>query len=79
MGPAQIDGTAITGGKQSALAVIAAIPDRSDGMDHVPSRQPISPGNPGAARLATTQDAAFGKKLRSGRTMDSAVDAATAE
>jgi hypothetical protein len=48
-------------------------------MDHIPRRQSISFGDFGAAGLAAMQGAAFGEKLRPGRAMDCAIDAATAE
>ncbi len=48
-------------------------------MNHMPGRQPISAGDFGAAGLAAMERAAFRKKLRSGRAMDRAVHATTAE
>ncbi len=48
-------------------------------MNHMPRRQPITPGDLGVAGLAAMQRAAFGEKLRAGRAMDRAIDAAATE
>ena len=48
-------------------------------MNDMARRQAIPLGNFGAAGLAAMERAAFGKKLRSGRAMDRAVHATTAE
>jgi hypothetical protein len=48
-------------------------------MDHMPRRQPISPGDLGAAGLAAIQGAAFGQKFGPGGAMDRTIDAAAAE
>src|SRR5690348_5943934 len=73
------DCAGVAGGEQLVLAATAAIPDRPDRMDHVLRRQPISPGDLGAAGLAATEGAAFGEELRAGRAMDRAIDAAAAQ
>ena len=76
---AKPDRGGIAGGKQRVLAMAAAIPYRPDGVDHMLCRQTISAGDLGAAGLAATEGATFGKELRTGRAMDRAVDAASAE
>ena len=48
-------------------------------MNHVPCRQSITPGDFSVAGLAATKRAAFREKLRAGRAMDRAIDAAAAE
>jgi hypothetical protein len=48
-------------------------------MDHMPRLQPVPPGDPGIARRAAIQRAAFVEKLRPGRAMDRAIDATAAE
>ena len=55
------------------------MPDRADGVNHMPRRQPIAQGDLGAAGLAAMERAALGGKLRSGRAMDRTVHAAAAE
>ena len=70
---------AIAGGKRLILARASAIPDRADGMNHMPRRQAIASGDFGVAGLAAVQRAAFGQQLRPGRAMDRAIDAAAAE
>ena len=61
------------------LSTIATVPDRPDGMDHMPRRKEISLGDLGVAALAAAQLAAFGQQLGSGRIMDRTIDAAPAE
>ena len=79
MGLAQFDGAAIARGQRLIFALAAAMPDRADGMNHMPRRQPITPGDFGVAGLAAMQRAAFGQQLRPGRAMDRAIDATAAE
>ena len=79
IGLSQFKRAAIAGGEQFILARVAAVPDRTDGMDHVPGRQPISAGDFGIAGRAAIQRAAFGKQFGPGRAMDRAIDAAAAE
>ena len=70
---------AIAGGEQFILATAAAMPDRPDGMDHVPRRQPIAPGDLGVAGRAAIERAALGEQFGPGGAMDRAVNAAPAE
>jgi hypothetical protein len=76
---AEREGAAITRRQRGIFALAAAVPDRADGMNHMRRRQPISGGDFGVAGFAAMEGAAFGEKLRPGRTMDRAIDAATAE
>ena len=55
------------------------MPNRADGMNHMPRRQPITSGDLGAAGLAAIERAAFGKKFGTSRAMDRSIDAAAAE
>src|SRR5882762_8059822 len=52
------------------------MPDRANGMNHMPRRQPITVGDFGVAGLAAMEGAAFGEKFGPGRAMDGAIDAA---
>ena len=79
MGLAKFDGAAVAGRQRLIFALAAAMPDRADGMNHMPRRQTIASGDFGVAGLAAVERAAFGKKLRPGGAMDRAVDAAAAE
>jgi hypothetical protein len=79
VGLTQFERAAIAGGQQSILAGVAAMPDRPDGMDHMPGRQPVSPGDFGIAGGAATQRTAFGQQFGAGAAMDGAIDAAAAE
>jgi hypothetical protein len=79
IGLSQFKRAAIAGGEQFILACVAAVPDRTNGMDHVPGRQPISAGDYGIAGRAAIQRAALGKQFGAGRPMDGAIDAAPAK
>ena len=79
MGLAEFDGAAVARGQGLVFALAAAMPDRADGMNHMPRRQPISPGDLGFAGRAALERAAFCQQLRAGRAMDRAIDAAPAK
>jgi len=79
MGLAEFDRACVTGRQRLILAPASAVPYRPDGMNHMPRRQAITPGDFGVAGLAAMQRAAFDQQLGSGRAMDRTVDAATAE
>ncbi len=55
------------------------MPDGTDGMDHMPRRQPITLGDLGVAGLAAMQRAALGQQFRACGAMDGAIYAAAAE
>ena len=55
------------------------MPDRADGMDHMPRWQPIRQSDFGIAGLAAMERAAFGKKFGPGCAMDRTIDAPAAE
>ncbi len=75
----KFDGPGVAGGQRLILAAAASVPDRPDGMDHMPSRQTIALGDLGAAGLAAIQHAAFDGELRTRRAMDRAVNTASAK
>ena len=79
MALAEFDGTGVAGGKCRILTLAAAVPDRTDGMNDMPRRQPITPGQLGVAGAAAMERAAFGQQLRPGCAMDRAVYAAAAQ
>jgi hypothetical protein len=79
VGVAEFDGAAIARCQSGIFALAAAVPDRADGMNHVPRRQPIARRDFGIAGGAAVERAAFRKKLRPGRAMDRAIDTAAAE
>src|SRR4051812_8362472 len=55
------------------------MPDRTDGVDHVPGRQAIAFGDLGIAGLAAVERPALGQQLLTRGTMDRAIDPAAAE
>ena len=61
------------------LAAAPAVPDRTNGMDDELGRQPISPGEPGFAGRAPSQQAAFLEQLSPRGAVDRAIDTAAAE
>ena len=75
---AKLDRTAIARGELLILPTIATVPDRPDGMDHMPRRQEISFGDLGIAGFAAVERAAFGQQLGPGSIMDRAINAAPA-
>ena len=76
---AELDRTAIARGELLILPTVAAVPDRPDGMDHVPCWKEISSGDPGIAGFAAVECPAFRQQLGPGRTMDRTIDAAPAK
>ena len=75
----KLERTPIAGGQCCVLALAAAMPDRSDSMNDMPRREPVTLRYFGLAGGAAAEAAAFGQKLRAGGTMDGAVDAPAAE
>jgi hypothetical protein len=75
----EFDGVSITGRQRLIFTLAAGIPDRADGVNHMPGWQAITSGNLGSAGLAAAQCAAFGNQLRAGRAMDRTIDAAAAQ
>ena len=79
MGLAQLERAAIAGRERRVLAVAAAMPDRTHGMDDMPRWQPVSLGDLGVAGGAAAEGAALREQFRPGGAVDRAVDPAAAE
>ncbi len=79
VGLTKTDSPEVARRQQLIFACVAAVPDRTDGMNHVPRRQAVPPGDLGTACLATVEGAAFREKSAPGRPVDGAIDAAPAE
>jgi len=79
MGPAKPDRADVTRRQRFVLALVAGVPDRANGVNHVPRRQAIGSRDLGAAGLTTVERAAFGEKPRSRRAMDRTIHATPAE
>jgi hypothetical protein len=77
IGLAEFDCATITRREVVILTLVATVPDRPNGMNYVPRRQPIAFGDLGIAGFAAMQRAAFGKQFGSSRIMYIAIDAAT--
>ena len=76
---AKLDRTAIARGKLLILATIATVPDRPNGMNHMPRRKVIALGDLGVAGFAAVEHPAFGHEIRPRSTMDRTIDAAPTE
>src|SRR3954453_2368821 len=79
VGRAKLDAWAIARGEQIALAVMTALPDRSNRMDHMPRRQTVALGDFGVSGGAAVELTAYGQQFRPSSSMDRAVDTATAQ
>src|SRR6266404_534585 len=79
VGLAQFDGAGVARRQRVILAAVSPVPHRADGMNHMPCRKPVTPGDFGVAGRTAMQGAAFGEKLKAGRAMDGAIDATAAE
>jgi hypothetical protein len=78
-GLAKFDCAPVTRRQRLIFALVSAVPDRTHGVNHMPRRQPITPGDFGIAGCAAMECAAFRQQFRPGRTMDCTVHAAAAE
>ena len=79
MVPRKRERTAIAGGERLVLAAVAALPDRSHGVDDVPGRQTVALGDFGVPGRAAAEAAAFSQKIRSGGPVNRAVDPSAAK
>jgi hypothetical protein len=59
MDAAKLDTATIARCEQRIFVAGTAVPNRSDGMDHMPRREPVTFGNLGVAGLATVERPAF--------------------
>ncbi len=75
----ECDRPAITGSQRGCLAMLAALPDRADGMNHMLRGEPITSGDLDVAGRAAIQRAAFGEEFGARSAMDRAVNAAATE
>ena len=79
MGGGKIKRRAVARCQEIVLAVAAAAPDGTYGVNHVLRGKQVTASDLCAAGLATAQRPAFRQQLRPGGSVDGAVDAATAE
>ena len=75
----ELQRAAITRGQQLRLAVLAAVPHRADGVDHVARRQVVAAGQSDLAGRTAAERPALLEQLRAGGAVDRAVDASAAE
>ncbi|GKQ55879.1 hypothetical protein BRSPCE3_67340 [Bradyrhizobium sp. Ce-3] len=75
-GAAKLNAAAIARRQMGVLSTVAAIPDRTNGMDHVLRREPITLGDLGITRCAAVECSTLVKQFGPGRVVDRAVDAA---
>ena|SRR5882762_9143624 len=79
VGLAEMKSTAVAGGEQFILVLMAAMPDWSDGMNHVFGGEPVALRDLCVTGLAAIKSLALVIKLRPGGAMDRAIDATAAE
>lgn len=79
MGLSKRDGPAVARCQRSILAMTAAVPHRTDSVNHVPRRQPEPGSDLGVASGAATERTASGQQLRTGRTMNGTIDTAATQ
>ena len=72
----QLETAAIGRFQQRRFPFIAAVPDRPDGVDHMPRQQPVASGDPGVPGFAAAQPGAFLQQLRTRGAVDRAIDTA---
>lgn len=75
----ELQGAGVAGGERGVFAMAAAVPDRADGVDHMARGQTVAAGNLGIAGFAAAERFTLGEQLRTGCTMDRAIDAAAAK
>ena len=69
----------VAGGELLPLTALTAVPHRADGVDNVAARQAVSAGDLGLAGSAAAQRPALLEQLRSRRTVDAAIHAASTQ
>jgi len=79
VGLAKLTCAPITRRQRFIFALVSTVPNRAHGVNYMPRRQPITPGDFGVAGCAAVKRAAFRQQLRPGRPMDRAIHAAAAE
>jgi hypothetical protein len=76
---AEFDRAGVARGQRLIFAPATAVPDRADGVDDMPRRQPMAGRDFGLAGLATIEGTAFGQEFGAGSPMNRAIDATAAE
>jgi hypothetical protein len=76
---AEFDRAGVARGQRLIFAPVTAGPNRADGVDDMPRRQPVTRCDFGVASLATIEGTAFGQEFGAGRAVNRAIDAAAAE
>jgi len=76
---AQLNGTGIARRQRLIGSALSSFPNRSDGMDHMPRRQPITLRDFSVAGLAAMERSAFHQQLRPGRPVDRTIDTPAAK
>jgi hypothetical protein len=79
VGLAKFDRAPITRRQRFVFVLTSTVPDRAHGMNHMPRRQPITPGDFGVAGCTAMEGAAFRQQLWPGRTVDRTIHAAATE
>lgn len=75
----ELQRAAVAAGQLFRLALLAAVPDRSNRVNHKGSRKPVPVGDFCVARCATAERRAFRKQPGAGGTVNCSVDSAPAQ
>jgi hypothetical protein len=79
VGLTEFDRAGVARGQCLIFAPITAVPNRADGVDDMPRRQPMAGRDLGVTGLAAIEGTAFGQEFGAGRTVNRAINAAAAE
>ena len=79
MALAQLDRAGVARGECLVFAAAPVVPNRTDGMNHMPGRQPVSHSDFRLAGRAATERAAFVEQLGPRGPMDRTIDATATE
>jgi len=76
---AELDRAGVARGQRLIFAPATAVPNRADGVDDMPRRQPMAGRDFGVAGFAAMEGSAFGQEFGAGGAVNRAIDATTAE
>jgi len=66
----------VAGGKEPGILRVSGI-NRTNGMDHIPGRQPITPRDPGLSGWASSKGATFGEEFGTCGSMNGPINASS--
>jgi hypothetical protein len=79
VGLTEFDRAGVARGQRLIFPPVTAVPDRADGVDDMPRRQPMAGRDFGVTGFAAIEGTAFGQEFGAGGAVNRAVDATAAE